>query len=333
VVLPLFAELGSKVQQNYDKILLGGFRMKTQSNLERVLEAGEFAVTAELGPPQNTETEMIREKANLIKGYVDAFNVPDGQAAVVMMASWAACLTGMEEGLDPIVQMTCRDRNRIALQMDILGISAFGVNNILCVSGVPVSFGNHPKAKPVFDLDSIRLIRIVKGLRDERKFENGQPVVGKEPRLFIGAAANPSTESMEDEVIRFKEKVASGADFIQTQPVYNIESFKRWMELIREEGLHEKVKILVGITPLTSVAAARYMRTKLPNMDIPDEIIERLRKVSEKEEMAEVGIMIAVETINQLREIEEVAGIHIMTLGREEIIPRICSAVGLYPRP
>ena len=307
--------------------------MKTQSNLERVLEAGEFAVTAELGPPQNTETEMIREKANLIKGYVDAFNVPDGQAAVVMMASWAACLTGMEEGLDPIVQMTCRDRNRIALQMDILGISAFGVNNLLCVSGVPVSFGNHPKAKPVFDLDSIRLIRIVKGLRDERKFENGQPVVGKEPRLFIGAAANPSTESMEDEVIRFKEKVASGADFIQTQPVYNIESFKRWMELIREEGLHEKVKILVGITPLTSVAAARYMRTKLPNMDIPDEIIERLRKVSEKEEMAEVGIMIAVETINQLREIEEVAGIHIMTLGREEIIPRICSAVGLYPRP
>jgi methylenetetrahydrofolate reductase (NADPH) len=333
VVLPLFAKLGSKVQQNYDKILLGGFRMKTQSNLERVLEAGEFAVTAELGPPQNTETEMIREKANLIKGYVDAFNVPDGQAAVVMMASWAACLTGMEEGLDPIVQMTCRDRNRIALQMDILGISAFGVNNLLCVSGVPVSFGNHPKAKPVFDLDSIRLIRIVKGLRDERKFENGQPVVGKEPRLFIGAAANPSTESMEDEVIRFKEKVASGADFIQTQPVYNIESFKRWMELIREEGLHEKVKILVGITPLTSVAAARYMRTKLPNMDIPDEIIERLRKVSEKEEMAEVGIMIAVETINQLREIEEVAGIHIMTLGREEIIPRICSAVGLYPRP
>ncbi len=331
--MPLFAELGSKVQQNYDKILLGGFRMKTQSNLERVLEAGEFAVTAELGPPQNTETEMIREKANLIKGYVDAFNVPDGQAAVVMMASWAACLTGMEEGLDPIVQMTCRDRNRIALQMDILGISAFGVNNLLCVSGVPVSFGNHPKAKPVFDLDSIRLIRIVKGLRDERKFENGQPVVGKEPRLFIGAAANPSTESMEDEVIRFKEKVASGADFIQTQPVYNIESFKRWMELIREEGLHEKVKILVGITPLTSVAAARYMRTKLPNMDIPDEIIERLRKVSEKEEMAEVGIMIAVETINQLREIEEVAGIHIMTLGREEIIPRICSAVGLYPRP
>jgi len=292
--------------------------MRTKSNLERILEAGEFAVTAEIGPPQNTETEMIREKVNLLKGYVDAFNVPDGQAAVVAMASWATSLIGMEGGIDPIVQMTCRDRNRIALQMDILGISAFGVNNILCVSGDPISFGNHPNAKPVFDLDSIELIRIVKGLRDGKKFENGQPIVGKEPRLYVGAAANPFSQSLESEVNRFKDKVAAGADFVQTQPIYNIEGFKKWMELIREEGLHKNAKILVGITPLTSVASARYMQTKLPNMDIPSEIIERLRNV---------------ETINQLKEIEGVAGIHIMTLGREEIIPKICSAVGLYPRP
>jgi 5,10-methylenetetrahydrofolate reductase len=231
------------------------------------------------------------------------------------------------------VQMTCRDRNRIALQMDILGISAFGVNNILCISGDPISFGNHPKAKPVFDLDSIDLIKIVKRLRDEKKFENGQPIVGREPRLYVGAVANPSSPSLESDINRVKDKVVAGADFIQTQPIYNIEGFRKWMELIREEGLHKNVKILVGITPLTSVASARYMQTKLPNMDIPTEIIERLRKISKKEDMAEMGILIAVETINQLREMEGLAGIHIMTLGREEIIPKICNAVGLYPRP
>jgi len=307
--------------------------MKTKSNLERVLETGYFAVTAEIAPPQSTESEAIRKKANLIKGYVDAFNVPDGQAAVVMMASWAACLIGMAEGIDPIAQMTCRDRNRIALQMDILGISAFGVNNLLCLSGDPISFGNQPEAKPVFDFNSIELIMAVKGLRDGKKLDNGEPVVGREPRLFIGAAANPSAGSLEREMVRLRDKVAAGADFIQTQPVYNIERFMKWMELVREEQLHKKVKILAGITPLTSVAAARYMKTKLPDMDVPDEIIERLRKFRSKEEVAEEGMRIAVETINQLRQIEGVAGTHIMTLGREEIIPKICSAAGLYPRP
>ena len=307
--------------------------MKTKSNLERVLEAGYFAVTAEIGPPQSTEAETIREKVNLIKGYVDAFNVPDGQAAVVMMSSWAACVIGMGEGIDSIVQMTCRDRNRIALQMDILGISAFDVNNLLCLSGDPISFGNQPKAKSVFDLNSIELITAVKGLRDEKMFDNGEPLVGKEPRLFIGAVANPSAESLDQEVVRLRDKVAAGADFIQTQPVYNIERFMKWMELVREEQLHKKVKIIAGITPLTSVAAARYMKTKLPDIDVPDEIIERLRRLRSKEEVAEGGIRIAVETINQLRQIEGVAGTHIMTLGREEIIPKICSAAGLYPRP
>ena len=307
--------------------------MKTKSNLERVLEAGYFGVTAEISPPQNTESETIREKVDLIKGYVDAFNVPDGQAAVVMMASWAACLIGMEEGIDPIVHMTCRDRNRIALQMDILGISTFGINNLLCLSGDPISFGNQPSAKPVFDFDSIQLIRAVKGLRDEKKLDNGEQIVGREPRLFIGAVANPSVEPLEQEINRLRDKIVAGADFIQTQPIYNMEKFARWMELVREEQLHKKVKILIGITPLTSVAAARYMKTKLPDMDVPDEIIDRLWKSRNKGEVAEEGMRITVETINQLREIEGVAGIHIMTIGREEIIPKICKAAGLYPRP
>jgi len=307
--------------------------MKMKSNLARILDIGQFAVTAEISPPQNTQFDTIRRNANLIKGYVDAFNVPDGQAAVVSMASWAVCLVGVEEGLDAIVHMTCRDQNRIALQMDILAVSAFGVNNILCLSGDPIYFGNHPKAKPVFDLDSIQLIRMVKQLRDEKKFDNGELLVGTEPRLFIGAAINPFAQPLEAAVDRLKDKVTAGADFVQTQPIYNIEGFKKWMELVREKGLHKEVKIIAGITPITSLAAARYMKTKVPNMDIPDRIIERLKNVRNKEEAAEEGINIAVETINQLKQIEGVAGVHIMTLQREELIPKICNAASLYPRP
>ena len=307
--------------------------MNTKSNLAKILDSGQFAVTAEIGSPQNAQLETVRKNINLIKGYVDAFNVPDGQAAVVAMASWAACLVGIEQGLDAIVHMACRDRNRIALQMDILAVSAFGVNNILCVSGDPIHFGNHPKAKPVFDLDSIQLIRMVRQLRDERRFDNGELIVGPEPNLFIGAAINPSAQPLEAAIGHLKDKVTAGADFVQTQPIYNIEGFKKWMELVREKGLDKGVKIIAGVTPITSLAAARYMKTKVPNMDIPDIIIERLKHVRNKEEAAEEGIKIAVETINQLKEIEGVAGVHIMTLQREELVPKICETASLYPRP
>jgi len=308
-------------------------KMKTKSNLARILDIGHFAVTAEVSPPQNAQFETARKDLNVIKGYVDAFNVPDGQAAVVAMASWAVCLVGIQEGLDAVVHMTCRDQNRIALQMDILAVSAFGVNNILCLSGDPIYFGNHPKAKPVFDLDSVQFIRMVKQLRDEKRFDNGELIVGTEPRLFIGTAINPSAQPLEASVARLKDKVSAGADFVQTQSIYNIDGFRKWMELVREKALHEEVKILAGITPITSLAAARYMKTKVPNMDIPDTIIERLRNVRNKEEAADEGIKIAVETVNQLREIEGVAGIHIMTLQREELIPKICNAANLFPRP
>jgi 5,10-methylenetetrahydrofolate reductase len=309
--------------------------MITKSNLARTLNDGHFAVTAEISPPQNTQFDAIRTNVNLIKGYVDAFNVPDGQAAVVAMASWAVCLVGMQEGVDAVVHMTCRDRNRIALQMDILAISAFGIDNILCLSGDPIHFGNHPKAKPVFDLDSVQLIRMVKRLRDEKKFDNGEVIVGAEPRFFIGAATNPFAQSPERQpaVERLREKVAAGADFVQTQPVYNIQAFKKWMGAVRDQGLHKQARIIAGITPVLSMAAARYMKTKIPNMDMPDKTIERLKSVRNKEEAAEEGLKIAVETINQLREIEGVAGVHIMTLQREDLIPKICTEAGLYPRP
>jgi 5,10-methylenetetrahydrofolate reductase len=309
--------------------------MKTKSNLARVLDSGQFAVTAEVSPPQNTEFDTIRRNVNLIKGYVDAFNVPDGQAAVVAMASWAVCLVGMQEGLDAVVQMTCRDRNRIALQMDILAISAFGVNNILCLSGDPIHFGNHPKAKPVFDLDSVQLIRLVRQLRDEKRFDNGELIVGAGPRFFIGAATNPFARPAElkPAVERLEEKVAAGADFVQTQPIYNTEAFEKWMGTVRERGLDKQTKIIAGVTPVLSLAAARYMKTKIPNMDIPDKIIGRLKDARNKEEAAEEGIRIAVETINQLKGIKGVAGVHIMTLQREDLIPRLCTAADLYPRP
>lgn len=305
--------------------------MKSGSNLERVLEAGHFAVTSELGPPQSADPEVIREKAKLLRGHVDAFNVTDGQTAVVRMASWAACKIAMDEGLDPIVQMTCRDRNRIALQMDVLGISALGMKNMLCLTGDHQSFGNHPSAKGVFDIDSVQLIQMVKNMRDEQKFQCGD-TMKVEPRLFIGAAENPFADPFDLRVIRLAKKVAAGADFIQTQLIYNVDKFAQWMEQVRARGLHKKVHILAGVGPIRSLPAARYMKTRIPGMDIPDSVIERLSGVPRRE-VAQEGIKLCVDIINQVRQIEGVAGVHIMAIEWEEAVAEICEAAKLHPRP
>jgi len=305
--------------------------MKSKSNLERVLEAGHFAVTGEIGPPPSADPEVIREKAKYLKGNVDAFNVTDGQTAVVRMSSWAACLIGKEEGLEPTVQMTCRDRNRIALQMDVLGIAALGINNILCLTGDHQKFGNHPAAKGVFDLDAIQLVKMVKDMRDERKFQCGDEMA-VEPHLFIGAAANPFADPFEYRVSRLAKKVAAGADFIQTQIVFNVDKFAEWMKGVCDRGLHEQVKILAGVAPIKSVGAAKYMKTKVPGMDVPDEIIERLQAVP-KEERAKEGIKLCIDIINRVRQIEGVAGIHLMAIEWEETVPEIVEAAGLLPRP
>jgi len=305
--------------------------MKSRSKLEKVLESGQFAVTGELGPPASADAEVIRKKAKYLKGCVDAVNVTDGQTAVARMASWAACLLGKEEGLEPTVQMTCRDRNRIALQMDILGAAALGINNILCLTGDHQSFGNHPAAKGVYDLDSIQLIKMVKDMRDEKKFQCGDEM-DVEPRLFIGAAANPFADPFEFRVLRLAKKVAAGADFIQTQIIYNVEKFAKWMEVVRERGLHEKVKILAGVAPIKSVGAARYMQTRVPGMDVPDAVVERLRGVP-KEEVSKEGIRLCVDIINRVREIKGVAGIHLMAIEWEEVVSEIVEEAGLLPRP
>jgi len=305
--------------------------MKAGSNLEKVLESGVFAVTAELGPPKSADPEVVRRKARLMKGYADAFNVTDGQTAVVRMASWAACLIQKEEGLDPIVQMTCRDRNRIALQMDVLGVAALGIHNILCLTGDHISFGNHPQAKGVYDLDSIQFIQMVKEMRDEKKFQCGEEM-DVEPRLFIGAAANPFADPFEYRPYRLAKKVAAGADFIQTQIVFNVPKFREYMKRVCDMGLHEKVYILAGVAPIKSLGAARYMATKVPGMDVPDEIIERMRKTP-REKRKEEGIEICVEIIQQVREIPGVRGVHIMAIEWEEAVPEIVKRAKLLPRP
>ena len=305
--------------------------MKTRSNLERVLESGQFAVTGELGPPRSADAEVIRKKAKILKGHVDAFNITDGQTAVVRMASWAAAIIGKEEGLEPIVQMTCRDRNRIALQMDVLGIAALGINNMLCLTGDHQKFGNHPAARGVYDLDSIQLVRMVKDMRDEKKFQCGNEMT-VEPRLFIGAAENPFADPFEFRVTRLAKKVDAGADFIQTQIIYNVDKFAEWMKGVRDRGLHERVKILAGVAPIKSMGAARYMKTKVPGMDVPDSVIERLQGVT-KEQVSREGIKLCVDIINQVRQIEGVAGIHLMAIEWEEVVPEIVEAAGLLPRP
>jgi len=306
--------------------------MKTNSNLERVLESGKFAVTAEIGPPKNADPEVIRRKARIMKGYIDAFNVTDGQTAVVRMASWAACLIGREEGIDPIVQMTCRDRNRIALQMDILGIAALGINNVLCLTGDYVTMGNHPSAKPVYDLDSIQLIKVVKSMRDEKRFQNGEEM-DVEPRLYIGAVSNPfGGYPLQVDVLRLEKKVEAGADFIQTQCVFNLEKFEEWMKLVRQKRLHERVHILAGITPLKSYRMAKYMNENVPGIEIPEKILSRMSSVP-KEQAGEEGINICVEIIEKLKEVEGVHGIHIMAIGWEDVVPELVKRAKLLPRP
>lgn len=305
--------------------------MTSNSPLEKILEQKEFAVTSECGPPRGADPEVIRKKGELLKGVVDAVNVTDNQTSVVRMSSFSSCVILKQMGLNPVLQMVTRDRNRIAIQSDILGAAALGISNMLCLSGDHQKFGDHSSAKNVYDLDSIHLIQTVKHMRDEGKFLGGDEIKGA-PRLFIGAAANPFADPFEFRVIRLAKKAAAGAQFIQTQCIYNLERFKKWMELVRNRGLHEKVHILGGVTPLKSLGMANYMKKMVPGMDVPDELIARMKGVP-KEKMAEEGIKICVETIQQLREIEGVHGVHVMAIEWEEMVPRIVKEAGLFPRP
>ena len=304
--------------------------MKSGSNLERVLKAGEFAVTGELGPPKSGNPEVVREKARLLKGYVDAVNITDCQTAIVRMSSIAAGLITQNEGVEPVIQMTCRDRNRIGMQSDILGAQALGLKNLLCLTGDHQKFGNHPGSKGVFDMDSIQMLGMVKAMRDDKRFQCGEEIKNGEPRLFLGAAANPFAYPFEYRAVRLGKKVAAGADFIQTQIIYNVEKFTRFMEMVRDLGLDEKVYILAGVTPPKSLGMAKYMKSSVPGMDVPDEVIRRMRDAKDKQEE---GINICVDIIRQVKEIKGVAGVHVMAIEWESAVPEILKRAGLLPRP
>ena len=305
--------------------------MKASSRLQEILSNGEFAVTAECGPPRGANHEVIRKKGELLKGWVDAVNVTDNQTAIVRMSSIAACAHLLQMGLEPVMQMVTRDRNRIALQSDIMGAYSLGIKNILCLSGDHQSFGSQPDALNVFDIDSMNLIRTVQTMREDGKDMSGFEL-NAPPRMFIGAAANPFADPFEYRVIRLAKKIDAGADFIQTQCIYNMDRFKEWMKMAREEGLTEKVHILGGVTPLKSAGMAKFMNNKVAGMDVPEALIDRMAGVP-KEKAVEEGLKICLETIAELREIEGIHGVHIMAIEWEEIVAEIVESAGLTPRP
>jgi len=305
--------------------------MKSESNLEKVLARGLFAVTGELGPPRGADADAVREKAKHLKGRVDAVNVTDNQTAMVRLASWAASILLLQEGLEPNYQMVCRDRNRIAMQSDILGAAALGVKTMLCLSGDHQAFGDHPKSKKVFDLDSIQLIGMVRKMRDESKFLSGQDIT-KAPKMFIGAVENPFGRPYEFRVHRLAKKIAAGADFIQTQCIYNMERFREWIRQAVDMGLTEKAYILAGITPMKSLKMALYMKDNVPGLDVPDWVIKRLEGVDKKKQ-ADEGIAIACEQIEECKQLKGVAGIHLMPIEWEHRVPEITERAKLLPRP
>ena len=304
--------------------------LKSGSNLEKLLRKGEFVVTSELGPPRGASREDVEKKAELLKGYADAFNLTDCQTAMVRLSSIASGAILLDMGMEPVVQMTCRDRNRIAMQSDILGAASLGMKNLLCLTGDHQCFGDHPEAKGVFDLDSINQLDMFRQMRDEKKFQSGEELKSEEPKLFLGAAENPFADPFQYRAARLAKKVKAGADFIQTQIIYNVEKFEEWMSMVRAMGLHEKVSILAGVTPIRSLGMAKYMKKNVPGMDVPDEIIKRLEGAEKKK--AE-GINICLEVIERVRKIEGVSGVHIMAVEWEEIVPEITERAGLLPRP
>jgi methylenetetrahydrofolate reductase (NADPH) len=273
----------------------------------------------------------VEEKAGIVGPYVDAINVTDNQTAVVRLCSLAACIRIKQMGLEPILQMVTRDRNRIGIQSDILGAASFGIHTMLCLTGDHQSFGDHPNAANVFDLDSMQLIQTVKMMRDEGKLISGFEMKVR-PAIFIGAAENPFADPFEFRVMRLAKKVAAGAQFIQTQCIYNMDKFKKWMQGVVDQGLDKQVSILAGLTPMKGVGMARYMKSKVPGMDVPDEIIKRLSGVP-RDKQSQEGINICVEQIQELKEVKGVKGFHIMAIEWEEKVQEIVERAGLFPRP
>ncbi len=306
--------------------------MKSGSNLERVLSEGHFAVTTELGPPKGTDISIVKKKAESLLGRVDAVNVTDCQTAVVRLSSIATSAILVQMGLEPVMQMTCRDRNRIAIQSDIFGASALGIKNMLAISGDHHSFGNQKNARKVFDIDSTQMLSLVKRMRDEKKMLSDEDPIQGEVPMFIGAAANPFAPPLEFRALHLRKKIEAGADFIQTQCIYDMDKFREFMKIVCDMGLERQCAILAGLTPLKTSGMANYMARCVPGVQIPDSILKRMAGVP-KERAGEEGIRIFCEQIEQIKEIKGIAGVHIMAIEWEHRIPEITERAGLLPRP
>jgi methylenetetrahydrofolate reductase (NADPH) len=299
-----------------------------KSNLQQILEAGKFSVTAEIGPPMSADGENVRKKARDLKSIVDAANVTDNQTAIVRMSSIAAACLAKEEGVECVVQMTMRDRNRIALQSDLLGAWAMGLRNLLILSGDHQSFGNHPASKNVFDIDSIQFLQAMNNLQENGLFLGGSKCKNP-PRFFLGATTNPFADPQELQLIRLEKKIKAGAKFIQTQSIYDLERFEHFMEKVCERGLHERAYIQAGILVNKSLKSIQ-MTQLVAGIIVPDEYIKRFEEAEDKQ--AE-GINIALGLIEKLKTIKGISGIHIMAVGWEEIVPEIVKRAGFLPRP
>ena len=301
------------------------------SNLAAVLESGHFAVAAELSPPRGVNLESIARQAETLRGYADAVNVTDNQAGSVRMASIPVSALLLQRGVEPVAQMTCRDRNRLGIQADLLGAAALGIRNVLCLSGDHGRWGDHPAAKNVYDLDSTHLIRLARNMVDHGCLDNGRSIKPA-PQLYVGAVANPFAPPFDYRPMRLAKKIAAGARFIQTQLIYNVDRFRDYMARVRDLGLHDQVHILAGVGPFKSAQVAEYMATKVAGMEVPQALIDRMSKTP-KAAQPEEGIEICVEIIEQVRQIPGVSGLHIMAVHWADAVPEIVKRVGLYPRP
>jgi methylenetetrahydrofolate reductase (NADPH) len=299
-----------------------------KSRLQSLFEAGQFVVTGEIGPPMGADSSHVYKAAEELRGVIDAANVTDNQTSILRMSSIAGSLLAQEKGVEAVMQMTCRDRNRIAIQSDLLGAWALGIKNLLLLSGDHQSFGNDKQAKNVYDVDSVQIIKMIADLQNEGRFYNGKKAKGV-PSFFLVTTANPFADPAELQLIRLKKKIRAGAKFVQTQAIYDVDKFEAWMEKVREWGLHKEAFIEAGVTVNKSVGPIEATQ-KVPGMDIPDHLVARMRDAADAKEE---GVAIVLENIERIKKIEGVAGVHIMAIGWEEIVPEIVRRAGFSPRP
>lgn len=298
-----------------------------RGGLRAALDAGRFVVTAEIGPPRGADPAAIAAKAELLRGWVDAANVTDNQGAHVRLTSLAGSLLAARAGVEPVMQLTCRDRNRIALQSELIAAGALGVPNVLLLTGDHPVYGDHPDAKAVFDLDSVQLVWTARTLREEGRLLSGR-TVDPRPDWLIGAVENPFAPPLRFRAARLGKKVTAGAEFVQTQFVFDHPVFDAWMGEVRDLGLAQRCAVIAGVGPIRSLRAAEFLQTSVPGVHVPDEVVRRLRGVV-PERVAAEGMRICVETVLRLRETPGVAGVHVMAFGHERGVPEILHEAGL----